>query len=44
MDVIISGLEPYEGDTLNEKIENYLIEFVGVTQAEIDAIRNIFLS
>jgi hypothetical protein len=44
MDVIISGLEPYKGDTLNEKIENYLIEFVGVTQAEIDAIRNIFLS
>lgn len=40
---LYGGLEGTEGDTINEKIVNYLTGTVGVTQEQIESIRNIFL-
>ena len=39
---LIEGLEGYKGATLAEKTANFLLS-IGVTQAEIDSIRGIFL-
>lgn len=44
MDAVVSGLAKYEGNTLQEKIVDFLITDVGVTMEEITSIRNIFLS
>ena len=43
MDVVFMQLESYEGDTLQEKVINYLTTTVGVTQEEIASIQSIFL-
>ena len=40
---LIDGLEEgYAGETFADKVEKFLLS-IGVTQAEIDSIRNIFL-
>lgn len=40
---IYGGLEGMPGETVNEKICSFLFNDVGVTQAELDSIRNILL-
>ena len=40
---IYGGLEGMEGDTINEKICNYLIEQVGLTEEQLDSIRELLL-
>lgn len=40
---IYNGLDSYKGSNTNEKVINFLKDDVGVTQAEIDSIRNILL-
>ena len=43
MEGLISGFEPYQGDSIQEKIVTYLTTVVGVKQSEIEAIRGIYL-
>lgn len=43
MDIVIEGMQNYVGETLQEKIETYFIEVVGLTSEEIESIRSIFL-
>lgn len=40
---LIEGLEAFEGETLADKTEAFMLS-IGVTQAEIDSIRSIFLA
>ena len=40
---IYNGLDSYEGSNTNEKVISFLKKDVGVTQAQIDSIRNILL-
>jgi len=42
-DIIISGLEGKEGNTLQEKVVRFLIDDIGITEEQIDSIRNILL-
>jgi hypothetical protein len=39
---VVEGIDQYEGNTLKQKAEAFLLE-CGVTQAQIESIRNIFL-
>ena len=39
-----NALDSYEGETINEKVENFLVESIGVTPEEIASIRSIMLS
>jgi len=43
MEILIDGMQGYAGDTLQEKIETYFVDFVGITPEEIESIRSIFL-
>lgn len=43
LDGLISGFEQYEGETMQEKIVTYLTTVVGVTEREIESVRNIYL-
>ena len=40
---IYGGIEGVTGNTINEKIENYLVGTVGITAEQVQSIRNIFL-
>ena len=40
---IPDGLEEYKGDTINEKIESFLVDEVGVSEDQIGTIRDIYL-
>lgn len=39
---LIAALEEYDGESFKDKVASFLLS-IGVTQAEIDSIRNIFL-
>lgn len=43
MDIVISGLQNYAGETIQEQIVSFLTEAAGITQEQIDSIRNILL-
>ncbi len=43
IDALIAGLESYEGNTMQEKITNYLTKTVGITNEQIESIKTIFL-
>lgn len=43
LETIDEGLEKYKGDTIQEKIVDFLKTEIGVSQKEIDSIRRIYL-
>lgn len=43
LETVDEGLEKYDGDTVQEKIVDFLVTDIGVTQKEINSIRKIYL-
>lgn len=43
LNTVYGGLEGMDGVTINDKIENYLTDAIGVTDEQIESIRGIFL-
>ncbi len=43
IEIVLAGLNSYEGDTLSEKAHNYLTQTIGVTEQEIESIKKILL-
>jgi hypothetical protein len=43
MESMLWALDAYEGDTIQEKVTDYLTKTVGITQEQIESIRSIFL-
>jgi hypothetical protein len=43
MDIVVSNIKQHPGDTVCEQIEDFLINTIGVTEQEIDSIRNILI-
>lgn len=43
MEAVTDGLRAYEGKTVQEQIVSFLTTDVGITEAQIESIRNIFL-
>jgi len=43
IDIVLDGLKSYDGETLREKVYNYLVDNIGVTPEEIESIKNILL-
>ena len=43
MTSLIASLEHYDGDTIQEKIYNYMTQTVGITPEQIETIRSIML-
>ncbi len=41
IEIVLAGLNLYEGDTPGEKIHNYLTQTIGVTEQEIESIKII---
>ena len=43
IDSVLSGLQGTSGNNVNKKIENFLVNTIGVTQNQLNNIRSIFL-
>ena len=44
LEIIMDGLNAYEGDSLSQKIVSYMITEVGITEEQIQSIRDIYLT
>ena len=44
LEIVVNGLQAFAGDTLQEKIVSFLKEAVGITEDQLQSIRDIFLA